>query len=258
MSNINELFTELGISKVKLAKYLGVSRQMVYNYLDLDDINKWPKEKKILIFKLLDITDGDSVSIKGIKVTSEYLERIDSILSNNNSVNTKEFTGRFNFDNLSKNEEILLNDLIFLIKEKFSDEKKDDTYDSFLYLYHVLQSIENVPEIKYIFAYLAKSTGFCDPNEYKFDESKQFILESIIFTAMNLYSNGGATKSKLVASHERFVEEIQNNKEEMLSRTQELNTIRLQAMRELGYNVINTSNAQEVFDKIAEIQSRKV
>ena len=49
MKKLNDLFQELGISKVRLAKYLGVSRQMVYNYLELDDINKWPKEKKILL-----------------------------------------------------------------------------------------------------------------------------------------------------------------------------------------------------------------
>ena len=46
MNKLNELLQELGISKVRLAKYLGVSRQMVYNYLELDDINKWPKRKK--------------------------------------------------------------------------------------------------------------------------------------------------------------------------------------------------------------------
>ena len=39
MRKLNDLFQELGISKVRLAKYLGVSRQMVYNYLELDNIN---------------------------------------------------------------------------------------------------------------------------------------------------------------------------------------------------------------------------
>ena len=51
MKNLNDLLQELGISKVKLAKYLGVSRQMIYNYLELESLNKWPKEKKILLFK---------------------------------------------------------------------------------------------------------------------------------------------------------------------------------------------------------------
>ena len=54
MKKLNDLLQELGISKVRLAKYLGVSRQMVYNYLELDDIEKWPKEKKLLLFKLFD------------------------------------------------------------------------------------------------------------------------------------------------------------------------------------------------------------
>ena len=36
MKNVNNLLKELGVSKVKLAKYLGVSRQMVYNYLEMD------------------------------------------------------------------------------------------------------------------------------------------------------------------------------------------------------------------------------
>ena len=69
MKRLNELLQELGISKVRLAKYLGVSRQMVYNYLELDDLNKWPKEKKLLLFKLLDITDGSDETISNIKVT---------------------------------------------------------------------------------------------------------------------------------------------------------------------------------------------
>ncbi len=44
MQRLNELLQELGISKVRLAKYLGVSRQMVYNYLELDDLNGQKKK----------------------------------------------------------------------------------------------------------------------------------------------------------------------------------------------------------------------
>ena len=39
MDKLNELLSDLGISKVRLAKYLGVSRQMLYNYLSLKDLN---------------------------------------------------------------------------------------------------------------------------------------------------------------------------------------------------------------------------
>ena len=71
MKELKQVLNELGISKVKLAKYLGVSRQMVYNYLELDSINKWPKEKKLLLFKLLDIEDGDDSTLAKIKINTE-------------------------------------------------------------------------------------------------------------------------------------------------------------------------------------------
>ncbi len=255
MKTLNDLLSEIGISKVKLAKYLGVSRQMIYNYLELDSLNKWPQEKRILLFKLLDIDDGSEDTIKGIKVTSEYLENVEARLNQN----VKDLNSQsFNYKNLTKEEQELLNDLIFLIREKFTEEKTKETYYIFLYLYHVLQSLDNVQEIKYIFAYLSKKCGFTNPNEFKFNETKQFILESIVFTAFNLYNNGGASKAKLVDSHNRFVQEIENDKEEKLSRTQQLNTAKIQALKELGYTEITKDNASEVLNRMAEIQSRKV
>lgn len=256
MTYLNELLQEVGISKVKLAKYLGVSRQMIYNYLELESLNKWPKEKKILLFKLFDIEDGNEETLKKIKVNAEYLEKIESRLYSNIKEETTE--QYFDTKGLSKEEKQLLNDIIFIVKEKFTDEKKSkDSYYTFLYLYHALQSMDNVPEIKYILAYFSKKNGFTDPNEFKLDETKQFILESIIFTAFNLYNDGGATKSKLVESHNRFVQEINAEKEEALSRTQQLNSLKVQALKELGYTDITKENATEVFTKIAEIQSRR-
>ena len=47
MKAVNDLLKELGISKVKLSRYLGVSRQMVYNYLEMKSLNDWPKDKKV-------------------------------------------------------------------------------------------------------------------------------------------------------------------------------------------------------------------
>ena len=215
MKELNELLGQIGISKVKLAKYLGVSRQMIYNYLELDSLSKWPQEKRLLLLKLLDIEEGNDKEIKKIKVNSEYLESVEARLNQT----VKDLNSQnFNYKNLTKDEQELLNDMIFLIREKFTEEKTKDTYFTFLYLYHVLQSLDNVKEIKYIFAYLSKKTGFTSPNEFKFDETKQFILESIIFTAFNLYNNGGASKSKLAESHKRFVQEIEQEKEDKLSR----------------------------------------
>ena len=81
MEQLSKLLQELGISKVRLAKYLGVSRQMVYNYLELENINKWPKEKKILLLKLLDIENGEDETIANIKITTDYLLAVENRLS---------------------------------------------------------------------------------------------------------------------------------------------------------------------------------
>jgi hypothetical protein len=255
MRQLNELFQELGISKVRLAKYLGVSRQMVYNYLELNDINKWPKEKKLLLFKLLDVNDGKA--IEDIQVTTDYLMSVEGRL-NQGVKNSSEMEAGFNFKGLNKESQVLLSDITYLLKEKLSDEKNDENYYAILYLYHLLQSLDNVPEIKYIFGYMSKTTGFTNPEEFKFQEDKQFIFEGILYSALTLYNNGGASRSKLAESHKRFVQEIEQKNEEKLSRTQQLNTIKIQALKELGFTEINETNAAEVFEKIAEIQSRKV
>lgn len=255
MRKLNELFQELGISKVRLAKYLGVSRQMVYNYLELNDINKWPKEKKLLLFKLLDVTDAKE--IEEIQVTTDYLMNVEGRLNQGVKSSSEIETG-FDFKGLNKESQILLSDITYLLKEKLSDETKEENYYAILYLYHLLQSLDNVPEIKYIFGYMSKTTGFTNPEEYKFQEDKQFIFEGILYSALTLYNNGGASRSKLAESHKRFVQEIEQKNEEKLSRTQQLNTIKIQALKELGFTEINESNAADVFEKIAEIQSRKV
>ena len=120
----------------------------------------------------------------------------------------------------------------------------------------MLQSMDNVPEIKYIFGYMSKATGFTNPEEFKFNEDKQFIFEGILYSALTLYNNGGASRSKLTLSHRRFVQEIEKQKEEKLGRTQQLFTYRDQALKELGYAEMNNENAAEIIEKIAEIESR--
>ena len=75
---------------------------------------------------------------------------------------------------------------------------------------------------------------------------------------MTLYNNGGASKTKLAEAHKRFENQIEHKIEEKMSRTMELNSIKTQALKELGYTEINEQNAAEIFEKIAEIQSRKV
>lgn len=256
MDRLNELLQELGLSKVKLAKYLGVSRQMVYNYLVLDSLDKWPKEKKVLLLQLLDIKDGSKKSIESITVDTDYLMEVEKRLNNaikqsNNGDSVIDMAG------LTKENKTLLSDFIFLLKEKLEDNT-DENSEAIKYMYYMLQSMDNIPEIKYIMGYMAKSNGFIKPDEYVFDEDKQFIFEGILYSALTLYNNGGASKSKLAESHKRFIQEIEQKNEEKLTRTQQLSTVKIQALRELGYNDINTENAAEVFEKMAEIQTRKV
>lgn len=256
MDRLNELLQELGLSKVKLAKYLGVSRQMVYNYLVLDSLDKWPKEKKVLLLQLLDIKDGSKKSIESITVDTDYLMEVEKRL-NNAIKQSNSGDSVIDMAGLTKENKTLLSDFIFLIKEKLEDNA-DENSSAIKYMYYMLQSMDNIPEIKYIMGYMAKSNGFIKPEEYVFDEDKQFIFEGILYSALTLYNNGGASKSKLAESHKRFIQEIEQKNEEKLTRTQQLSTVKIQALRELGYNDINAENAAEVFEKMAEIQTRKV
>lgn len=255
MNRLNELLQELGISKVRLAKYLGVSRQMVYNYLELDSLNEWPKEKKISLLKLLNIEDGEEETINNIKVTTNYMLEIEEKL--NKGLKSSSNGEYLDLKGLKKEEQQLVGDISYLIKDKLLDNPNhEESYYALVYTHHLLQCIDNIPEVKYLLAYLSKYAGFTDPNEFKFNENKQFMFEGIIHSAFNLYNNGNPSKSKVIESHRRFVEEIESKKEEKLSRTQQLNTIRVQALRELGYSNITPENASEVFEKIAEIESR--
>ena len=255
MNELNTVLTELGISKVRLAKYLGVSRQMLYNYLAIDDIKNWPKEKAAKLLSLLNI---DDISELGkIKINGEYIIEVENRLNESVKENTsKEVIA--DLKGFNKKEQELLSDIINLFKNNLSSDKSKDTFNSYVYLYHFIQSMETTEELKYILAFMSKTLGFTDPMEFYFNKEKQFVFESIMFSAITLYNNGGSSKVKLAESHKRFVQSIEQKKEEKLSRTQELNTVKIQALKELGYDVINEDNAKDVFEKIAEIQSRKV
>lgn len=255
MKELNKVLTELGISKVRLAKYLGVSRQMLYNYLAIDDINNWPKEKAAKLLSLLNIENIAELS--SLKINGEYIIEVEGRLNEGvKDSSNKEIIA--DLKGFNKKEQELLSDIITLLKEKLSSDKTKDTYNTYLYLYHFLQSLEANEELKYILGYISKALGYTPVSDFVFSGDKQFIFESIMFSAMTLYNSGNASKTKVAASHKRFEEDIERKNEEKLSHTQELNTAKIQALKELGYVEINEDNAGEVFDKIAEIQSRKV
>ena len=260
MDRLNDILHELGISKVKLAKFLGVSRQMIYNYLELEDINKWPKDKKVLLLNLLGVKSVEEID--NIKIDTDYIMSVETRLNNlfESTCRTENYTSDINhlYSGLGTKQRDLMNNIIDLIRERLDDETDVDGYNTILYMYHYLQSIDSSKELKYILGYVCKAAGFIKPLEFVFDENEQFIFESIMFSAMTLYNSGGASKSKIAESHKRFVDQIEHRVEEKMSRTLELNSAKVQALKELGYTEINETNAAEVLEKIAEIQSRKV
>lgn len=253
VEKINLILKKTNISKVNLAKYLGVSRQMVYNYLDSDDLNKMPAEKCQLLFRLLEVKSCDE--IKEIELTDEYLQNVSNKIFSYKKVPSKK-DEVIELSGLKKEEQDLISEIVFILKEILNEDKTKDSTITLKYLYHFLQGLTSMKELKYILGYFAKNNGYVKYNVYDFNEEQQFIFESIMYSAMTLYSNGGASKSKLAESHRRWEAEMERKNEEKLSRTQELNTAKVQALRELGYTEITAQNASEVFDKIAEIQSR--
>ncbi len=261
MEKLDEILHELGISKVKLAKFLGVSRQMVYNYLELNDVNKWPKDKKVLLFNLLGIKTAEEIN--DIKVDTDYILTVEAKLSSLLQITEKkDFNSEVSVNDLNRKSAELLKNLFELLKEKLEDEKDVEGYNIIKYLYHYMQSIDNAKELKYTLAYVSKIKGFTKPNEFVFDETDQFTFESILFSAMVLYNDGDVSKTnlsktRLVESHKRFVTQIEHKIEEILGRTKELETMKLQALKELGYTVVTEENGAEVFGKMAEIESRK-
>ena len=76
----------------------------------------------------------------------------------------------------NKREQELITDIINLLKEKLMEDKSRDTYNTYLYLYHYLQSMETNDELKYLLAYMSKAMGFTDAMEFVYNKEKQFIF----------------------------------------------------------------------------------
>ena len=133
MKELNIVLTELGISKVRLAKYLGVSRQMLYNYLGIEDINNWPKEKAAKLLSLLNIQNIEELN--KLKITGEYIIEVENRLNEG----VKDYSNKeviADLKGFNKKEQEILSDIINLLKEKLSNDKTKDTYNTYIYLYH--------------------------------------------------------------------------------------------------------------------------
>ncbi len=257
VEKINLILKKANISKVNLAGYLGVSRQMVYNYLDGDDLSKLPNEKCQLLFELLNVNSVDEII--DMKIDNDYLQSVGSKIFDVKKKTPKK-DQVIELNGLKKEELNLINDIVLMLKNVLLEGKsrEGESFATVQYVHQFIQNIGTSRELKFLLGYFSKNFGYTEPNKYVYDENNQFIFESIMFSAMSLYSNGGASRTRLAESHKRWEEFLAQKKEEKLSRTQELNTARIQALRELGYDKIDEKNASEVFDKIAEIMSQKI
>ena len=80
VEKINIILKEANISKVNLAKYLGVSRQMVYNYLDGEDLSKLSNDKSQALFTLLSVKNEEELD--KLELTKEYIQEVGNKLFN--------------------------------------------------------------------------------------------------------------------------------------------------------------------------------
>ena len=211
MEQLNKLLQDLGISKVRLAKYLGVSRQMLYNYLNCEKLEDWPSEKATRLMQLLEIKSEkelDDIEINGdyiIKVDNKLNEGVKVALSSNGLGDLKGF---------NRKEIEIITDLTTLLKDRLKDDKTKDTYNTFVYLYHFLQSMETNKELKYLLAFVSKLTGFTKPREFLYNQDNQILFESIMYSGFTFYNNGGASSRKIKDQHEKFVKDIEQKHEE--------------------------------------------
>ncbi len=255
MKEASRIINEANISKVSIAKFLGVSRQMLYNYLALEKIEDLPKDKQTKLLMLFGVDrEGD---LKNIKVNDTYIELLESrindgIIDSTNRVSISDLKG------LNKKEQAVLADIITLLKDKLLNDEDEISYHTLRYLLMFLQNMEQIEELKYFLAYMAKSTTQIPVSEYIYDEDKQYIYEGIYYSAETLFITGNASRSKVSESHKKWEKRIEQKKEDKLSRTQELTHFKQQALKELGYSCVSENNAKEVFEKIAEIMSRKM
>lgn len=255
MKDAKRIIDEANISKVSVAKFLGVSRQMLYNYLALDSITDLPKDKQTKLLMLFGVEKESDLS--KIKVDEEYIYVLESRI-NEGIIDTFNKESISDFKGLNKNEQQLLTDIFSTLKDRLVGDETDTEYNTLRYLQMFIQNMDQLDELKYILAYMGKSTAQIPMNEYIYDENNQYIFEGIFFSAESLFTSGNASRAKVSESHKKWEKRIEQLKDEKLSRTQELTHFKQQALKELGYSGVNEANAKEVFEKIAEIMSRKI
>ena len=215
IEKINLILKKANISKVNLSKYLGVSRQMVYNYFDSKDLSKLPNEKCQLLFDLLDVSSEKE--ILDIEITNDYLQKIGSkIFDNKKSTSKKEEL--IDFGGLRKNEIEMITEISQMLKNILMEEKgrEGEAFATVEYVHHFIENLSSTKELKYLLGFFSKNFGYTAPDKYVFDENNQFVFESIMYSAITLYTNGGASRTRLAESHKRWEAMLESKKEEKI------------------------------------------
>lgn len=91
-----------------------------------------------------------------------------------------------------KDEIMLIGEISQMLKNILIENKgrEGEAYTTVEYVHHFIENLNTTKELKYILGYFSKNFGYTDPNKFAFDENNQYILESIMYSAMTLYSNG--------------------------------------------------------------------
>ena len=116
VEKINLILKEANISKVNLAKYLGVSRQMVYNYFDGEDLSKLSNEKSQILFSLLGVKSEEE--LKEIELTKEYIQEVGSKIFNSKKTVPKK-NELIELAGLRTDEQAVISDIIWFFHDSF-------------------------------------------------------------------------------------------------------------------------------------------
>ena len=135
MNKLNKLLQDLDISKVKLSRYLGVSRQMIYNYLESETLEKMPSDKKIKLFNLLEINDLNDID--SMDINHEYSMRVEKKLTSGYNENMRILPDNTN-NNLTGSKRKIFDKIYNFILEKLNDDNSDESLITFEYLYNFL------------------------------------------------------------------------------------------------------------------------
>ncbi len=238
------LIDKLNISKVALASYLNVSRQMVYNYLSMNSIDEWPLDKKILILELFGVRN--TLELEHVNVNTDLLESVQTKL---NSVDRNAIQVKYNrLDSKSKR---IVDDVINLC----DDSNLQESINTLLTLleYSLISD-----DYKYLITYLAKVFKKIDARNFGSDKDRQMAFEGILFSAFNLFNSGKFSKEKTQKVHDELVREIERKSELDSQATNVINVTKIIAKKELGIDSIDETNIDQVLEKMIEIQGRKL